>query len=293
MAYGGERSRSRQPTLLFRLLLTGIFVAISTTDMARPETGGAADVTALADALPRPTLPRLYFVTRALKADSLAADRLASRATSAALGQLGPAGAGGDDAAAATPVVFFASPDSFEDLNAPFKALDANTDGQSTLSPFLPNVDADHAWVNNPIPVTASSDSEIRCLAQAIYFEARGEDQRGQIAVAQVVINRLKNPAFPKTICGVVYQDMSAAGGCQFSFACDGTRRWISDQASWKVAAAIARKVVNDGPDAFLPGVGAATSYHATYVRPRWADRMQMTEQIGRHIFYETPGGGS
>ena len=72
---------------------------------------------------------------------------------------------------------------------------------------LVPHVDANHAWVNNPLPASITPASEVKCLATAIYFEARGEPEHGQLAVAQVVLNRVKNPAYPNTICGVVYQN--------------------------------------------------------------------------------------
>lgn len=157
---------------------------------------------------------------------------------------------------------------------------------------LVPNVDLAHAWVNSPLPSSARSKGEMKCLATAIYFEARGEPERGQLAVAQVVINRLKNPAYPKTICGVVYQNKNMRNRCQFSFACDGIKDRITDAGSWNEAQALAKKVVFDDRTMFQADVGTSTHYHANYVRPRWARHMKKMQKIGRHIFYKTYGGG-
>ena len=102
----------------------------------------------------------------------------------------------------------------------------------------------------------------------------------------------MKNPAYPNTICGVVYQNKNKRHRCQFSFACDGIRDRITDPRSWATAQALANRVVADPNAAFLSDVGTSTHYHATYVRPRWARHMAKTEKIGRHIFYRTYGGG-
>ncbi len=155
-----------------------------------------------------------------------------------------------------------------------------------------PHIDALHAWVNYALPANVRSASEVKCLATAIYFEARGEPERGQIAVAQVVLNRLKNPAYPNTICAVVYQNKNRRNACQFSFACDGRPDRITDRSAWASSQALATKILNDDRTMFLSDVGAATHYHANYVRPRWARAMKKVDKIGRHIFYKTRDGG-
>ena len=128
------------------------------------------------------------------------------------------------------------------------------------------------------------------CLARGIYFEARGEPVRGQAAVGQVILNRVKNPAFPSTICGVVYQNKKWRNRCQFSFACDGVHDRIRSTKRYRIAQRVARQIT-DG-DVWLPEVGDATHYHATFVQPRWARTMKKTDRIGRHIFYRTKKGG-
>lgn len=154
------------------------------------------------------------------------------------------------------------------------------------------NIDASHAWVNAPLSPNVRTAAEVKCLATAIYFEARSEPESGRIAVAQVVLNRVKNPAYPSTICGVVYQNKDKRNRCQFSFACDGIRDRITEQRAWDEAQRLARRILNDDRTLFLASVGAATHYHATYVKPRWARSMNKMQKIGRHIFYMTRNGG-
>ena len=182
----------------------------------------------------------------------------------------------------------YAAPEDDTDREAPFDAVIAER-GTIVLDP---NVKATHAWVNNALPQRAHSHKEMKCLADAIYFEARGEPELGRIAVAQVVLNRLKNPAYPDSICGVVYQNKHRRNRCQFSFACDGVRERITSKGAWAEAQALAKRVMEDEKTLFIKDVGASTHYHATYVRPRWARHMTKKEKIGRHIFYQTHRGG-
>ncbi|MFD0988423.1 cell wall hydrolase [Methyloligella solikamskensis] len=125
---------------------------------------------------------------------------------------------------------------------------------------------------------------ERRCLATAIYFEARGEPVKGQLAVAQVVMNRVRSPKFPDTVCGVVYQGQFKKG-CQFSFTCDGKSDNADDDEEWALAQELAEKVTTD--KVWLPEVDYSTFYHANYVRPRWARSMNKIDKIGAHIFYK------
>jgi hypothetical protein len=125
---------------------------------------------------------------------------------------------------------------------------------------------------------------ERRCLATAIYFEARGEPVRGQVAVAQVILNRVRSPVFPETICGVVYQGQMHPG-CQFSFTCDGHTDNPRNDDQWALAQDIAKQIT--AGELWLPEVGYSTFYHANYVSPRWAGSMSKIDKIGRHIFYK------
>jgi hypothetical protein len=124
------------------------------------------------------------------------------------------------------------------------------------------------------------------CLATAIYFEARSESEKGQIAVAQVIVNRVRSPYYPKNVCDVVYQGASERryGGCQFSFACDRIRDRIRQQAAFNEALSVAQRVLD--AEVWLPEIGNATHYHATYVKPKWIRDMVEKDRIGRHIFY-------
>ena len=133
------------------------------------------------------------------------------------------------------------------------------------------------------------SEKEMWCLATAIYFESRGEKYRGQVAVGQVVMNRVKHRLYPSTICGVVFQNQHKRNACQFSFACDGIPERVTEQKSWKQAQEIAKGIV-DG-SLYLSEVGYATHYHATYVRPHWAPRMKKVTKIGLHVFYQFKRG--
>lgn len=156
---------------------------------------------------------------------------------------------------------------------------------------FIPPIDpGDHMWAKAPLPPHVFSEKEQKCLAEAIYFEAQGEPIEGQAAVAQVVLNRVRNPAYPNTICGVVYQNDHWYNRCQFSFACDGIKDRITSPAHYRIAKEVAMAVT--AGKIWLESVGSSTHYHATYVRPKWAKTMKRLTQIGRHIFYRTYGGG-
>lgn len=148
----------------------------------------------------------------------------------------------------------------------------------------------DHAWAASILPPSTFFPEEQQCLASGIYFEARGESVKGQAAVAQVILNRVRNPAYPATICGVVYQNESWRNRCQFSFACDNIRDRVNSQYHWKVAREVAMAVT--AGKIWLTEVGSSTHYHAVYVRPAWARSMVKVGRIGLHVFYRTHGGG-
>ena len=133
------------------------------------------------------------------------------------------------------------------------------------------------------------SDKELWCMATAIYFEARGESYRGQVAVGQVVMNRVSHKLYPDSICGVVFQNQSKRNACQFSFACDGIPEKITEKKAWAQAQEIAKEVVSG--QEYLSDVGYSTHYHATYVYPHWAPRMKKNVKIGTHVFYQFKRG--
>jgi spore germination cell wall hydrolase CwlJ-like protein len=156
---------------------------------------------------------------------------------------------------------------------------------------FIPPLgEGDHSWMSKPLPAKVFSAAEQKCLATGIYFEARGENLRGQAAVAQVILNRVRNPTYPDTICGVVYQNQHMRNACQFSFACDGKKDSIGSPRSYKIAQDIAMAVT--AGKIFLPEIGSSTHYYADYVSPGWARSMEKMKKIGLHIFYRTKGGG-
>lgn len=126
--------------------------------------------------------------------------------------------------------------------------------------------------------------AEENCLARAVYFEARSESELGQLAVAKVILNRVKDPDYPKTICGVVYQGSGRRNSCQFSFACDGLPDDVRSASAWANSKRIAQKAL--AGDSKVAAIGSATNYHADYVRPKWAKNMKRLIKIGRHIFY-------
>lgn len=123
----------------------------------------------------------------------------------------------------------------------------------------------------------------LRCLTQAVYYEAAVEPVEGQRAVAQVVLNRVRHPAFPNTVCGVVYQGSERVTGCQFSFTCDGSLARIPSLAGWARAERVAREAMAGKVAA---AVGNSTHYHANYVVPYWAPTLDKAATIGAHIFY-------
>ena len=127
----------------------------------------------------------------------------------------------------------------------------------------------------------------LKCLTQAVYYEAAVEPMEGRRAVAQVVLNRVLHPAYPKSVCGVVYQGAERHTGCQFSFTCDGALLRSTAAGPWREAQAVAAAAIAGYVD---PNVGTATFYHADYVLPKWAYKLGKITQIGRHIFYRFNG---
>lgn len=134
---------------------------------------------------------------------------------------------------------------------------------------------------------TSSQATALRCLTQAVYYEAATEPLEGRRAVAQVVLNRVRHPAYPKSVCGVVYQGSERRTGCQFSFTCDGSLLRAPMAGPWRQAQEVARAALAGYVE---KSVGTATHYHADYVLPKWAFQLAKIEQLGRHIFYRFNG---
>ncbi|WP_282168557.1 cell wall hydrolase [Ruegeria atlantica] len=148
-------------------------------------------------------------------------------------------------------------------------------------SPVLEKVSYSKNWLDQ-LP-TATGDENFKCLAEALYFEARGESVRGQFAVAEVILNRVKSSRFPSSLCGVIKQGTGKKYQCQFTYTCDGQKEIIREKRAYERVSKVARAAI-DGV-----GVGlteGATHYHTKAVRPSWSRVYKETARIGVHIFY-------
>ena len=157
-------------------------------------------------------------------------------------------------------------------------------------------VNADNQRAKTPAERLGLFDEKSRaksekCLAEAVYFEARGEAVRGQIAVAQVVLNRAFSGKYPETVCGVVYQNKHRHLACQFTFACDNNKDVIREPDMWERAKKIAKAML-DG-QLWLPEVDKSTHYHAYWVRPSWVNEMRKMYKTGVHTFYRPRAWGN
>ena len=206
----------------------------------------------------------------------------ASAAALAGLGYFAVSGPGrAPDGVSAVPVPLEPPPLVFRDL-PPERAEQANlaipfsTERNFAAKPFVAAAD------------DATDARALECLATAVYFEAASEPVEGQRAVAQVVLNRVRHPAFPASVCEVVYQGSTRATGCQFSFTCDGSLRRRPVPALWNQAWRVAQAALAGQVD---PKVGLATHYHANYVLPYWATSLEKNAQVGLHIFYRWGNG--
>jgi spore germination cell wall hydrolase CwlJ-like protein len=137
------------------------------------------------------------------------------------------------------------------------------------------------AWLaSQPKP---KGSSEFKCLAEALYFEARGETIKGQFAVAEVIRNRVKSSSFPNSYCGVINQGTGRKHQCQFSYTCDGKPEVIAEPGAYATVAKVARATI-DGKSADI--TNGATFYHTTAVRPSWSRKFTNTARFGVHLFY-------
>lgn len=164
---------------------------------------------------------------------------------------------------------------------APDQALKVNADIPVASGPNP--VAAPFHFAGNP----SARAQALSCLASAVYYEAGNQDTDGARAVAQVVLNRVRHPAFPGSVCGVVYQGSTRPTGCQFTFTCDGSLGRQPDAEGWRRAKQIAEQAL-DG--AIYAPVGWATHYHADYVVPYWASSMAKNAVVGAHLFYRWAG---
>lgn len=148
-------------------------------------------------------------------------------------------------------------------------------------APEVPAVEYSRAWIDAQPP--AKGGEQWQCLAEALYFEARGESVKGQFAVAEVILNRVDSPDFPDTVCGVVHQGTGKRYQCQFTYTCDGRPERISEPTAWERVGKVARAALDGARRQLTAG---ATYYHSRAVRPSWARRFVKTAEIGVHRFY-------
>ncbi|MFC3182577.1 cell wall hydrolase [Cypionkella sinensis] len=192
-------------------------------------------------------------------------------------------------------------------FGAEHQAFDALPEGKLTAMAVGPKVATpvaekpkaakadEKAALQNPVLVSyspewlmaqpaATGDAQWQCLKTAIYFESRGETLKGQFAVAEVVLNRVDSPRYPKTVCGVVQQ--RGSGSCAFSYSCDGQQDVMTDRSSAEIAGRIARVMLDGAPRQLTAG---ATYFHTRAVSPSWSRQFPRTASIGSHVFYRQP----
>jgi spore germination cell wall hydrolase CwlJ-like protein len=157
-------------------------------------------------------------------------------------------------------------------------ALAARVEETAAIAAFAPSV--------NALAAAQTRALEVDCLAEAIYYEARSESYHGQLAVAEVVVNRVRSKLYPDTYCGVVYEGSHRVTGCQFTFTCDGSLRHKPGGVAWVRANVLASQVI---AGAVRPVTHRATHYHTTEILPYWSASLVETTRIGAHIFYRFP----
>jgi spore germination cell wall hydrolase CwlJ-like protein len=194
----------------------------------------------------------------------------------------------------AEPLIVMPDPDmKLASLSPPNEDVGNATDSGESVAP-KGEVNADNQRAKSPAERLAldekSRAKSEKCLAEAVYFESRGEAVRGQIAVAQVVMNRVFSGKYPDTVCGVVYQNKYRHFACQFTFACDNNPDVIREPEMWERARKISKAML-DG-QIWLPEVGKSTHYHAYWVRPSWVAEMKKMYKTGVHTFYRPRNWG-
>jgi spore germination cell wall hydrolase CwlJ-like protein len=195
----------------------------------------------------------------------------------------------------AEPLIVMPDPDMkvTASLSPPTDDVAKATESGESVAP-KGEVNADNQRARSPAERLALDDKSRakseKCLAEAVYFESRGEAVRGQIAVAQVVMNRVFSGKYPDTVCGVVYQNKYRHLACQFTFACDNNPDVIREPEMWERAKKIAKAML-DG-QIWLPEVAKSTHYHAYWVRPSWVAEMKKTYKFGVHTFYRPRAWG-
>lgn len=195
----------------------------------------------------------------------------------------------------AEPLIVMPDPDMkvTASLSPPSAEIAKEIEGGESVAP-KGEVNADNQRARSPAERLALDDKSRakseKCLAEAVYFESRGEAVRGQMAVAQVVMNRVFSGKYPETVCGVVYQNKYRHFACQFTFACDNNPDVIREPEMWERAKKISKAML-DG-QIWLPEVGKSTHYHAYWVRPSWVAEMKKLYKTGVHTFYRPRNWG-
>ena len=201
-------------------------------------------------------------------------------------------GLGAAAAIAAAIAQLLAGPEPLADVPAPPPMLvkPVAPDQARIINAALPLEDLDNPAAK-PFRFAGSNAARaqaLECLSSAVYYEAGNQDVNGARAVAQVILNRVRHPAFPASVCGVVYQGSTRETGCQFTFTCDGSLSRRPDAAGWKRAKIVAEAAL--AGSVYAPA-GWATHYHADYVVPYWASSLDKNAVVGAHLFYHWAGG--
>ena len=134
-----------------------------------------------------------------------------------------------------------------------------------------------------PVP---KSDKQMSCLAEALYFEARGEPIKGQLAVGEVILNRVEDTRYPSSICKVINQGTGRRFACQFTYTCDGKLETVNERKPYEMALKIAKILMTTHDRKLTRG---STHYHSNYVNPKWSKKFERVAKFGRHIFYRQP----
>ena len=134
-----------------------------------------------------------------------------------------------------------------------------------------------------PVP---KSNKQMSCLAEALYFEARGEPIQGQLAVGEVILNRVEDTRYPSSICKVINQGTGRRFACQFTYTCDGKLETVNERKPYEVALKIAKILMTTHDGKLTRG---STHYHSNYVSPKWSKKFERVAKFGRHIFYRQP----
>lgn len=161
---------------------------------------------------------------------------------------------------------------------------------------YRPSTEKAVAAAPAPAPVVQAPQDAIRaqllrehrCLSEVMYYEARGEGEAGEKAIAEVVFHRMNHGNYGHSICAVVYEGANRQG-CQFTFTCDGALKKAKQPRAWRQAEALAARILT-GEVPLRNATGGATNFHSVSVSPIWADTLEKTTQIGNHVFYRGPG---